>query len=872
VCLGTWPTLIASINLEKPENLGILKALQVSRALSNGTRRERAAVLVALIAGLLVWLWPIGLGGRMPVGGDVTRFFVGLMGVYSRSLAQGRLTSWNDLWGYGFPGVGESQMGVYYPPHLMLYGTLPIERAYLASLLLHTIWAGLGAWWAARRFGVSLVGSGLAGFAFSASGFFVIHMPHPWGYTTGSWMAWAWGLSWSMLTSDGSSRVGKAFLLSLVLVLQILAGHFQLAFLTQFGIALLALSFLLDPGVARESSTDPPRVPSWAGRLRRLAPLAGCLAAAFPLAALQLWPTARLTRLASTERGFEYLSGFAVTPFHLVSFIAPGLFHRSPLWRKLVWDPFHTSPEELLAYVGLAPLFLAILEVRSGFRRDAVVRMLTILAAVSLVFSLGPYLPGFGRLIELPGFSFFRAPARWTLATSLALAILAGKGLDRCRQRPEQGRSLLGLAVLSAAWIVVVLGVIELALLSGSRSAHPWLAGLFQRAFQALPWPAERDFPAVMAQARLIDRSVDTRSFMDSRGAIYTRELAATAGLLAAIAALGAISSLRRIRRRPAILPAGLLVLSVVDLLLLGRYRLVLDAPLRSLAEQSPVLARLAQEPRGTRIVDGFGNLSMLVGLEPISAYRTLDMTALEPLTRLAQGPLGAESLASSVRKAMRACGVGVRVIDPASSAMERTAGRSVPNSGGEELIDDPALSGWLLDPAWVAKRGAWASRFRIIHPEPAPSRAWFLPLTELDRPAMLDSWPGDLEPLLDLFDRARPLPSDRPSAERLDVSLNADGPGWVIVSQLADPQWKARWSSESRPEVEAEIFPTFRLKPTDGGWQRVKVPGAGRWTLHLEYEARDVNLGRAISGLTCAVWCLVLAAAAVRTRKRSNL
>ena len=35
------------------------------------------------------------------------------------------------------------------------------------------------------------------------------------------------------------------------------------------------------------------------------------------------------------------------TPFHLVNFVAPGLFHRSALWRPIVWDPFHTSPEEM---------------------------------------------------------------------------------------------------------------------------------------------------------------------------------------------------------------------------------------------------------------------------------------------------------------------------------------------------------------------------------------------------------------------------------------------------------------------------------------------------------------------------------------------
>ena len=175
----------------------------------------------------------------------------------------------------------------------------------------------------------------------------------------------------------------------------------------------------------------------------------------FPLAALQLWPTARLARLAAAQRDFDYLSGFAATPFHLVSFVAPGLFHRSPLWRPLVWDPFHTSPEELLAYVGLVPLFLAVLAMLREFRRDPGVRVLTVLAVVTLFLSLGPYVPGFRLLIALPGFSFFRAPARWTLATSLALAILAGKGLDRCREwdRPGAIAGMAGGALLrSGCW------------------------------------------------------------------------------------------------------------------------------------------------------------------------------------------------------------------------------------------------------------------------------------------------------------------------------------------------------------------------------------------------------------------------------------
>ena len=52
-----------------------------------------------------------------------------------------------------------------------------------------------------------VTGSAFAAFVFSASGFYVIHMPHPWGYTTGAWLPWAWGLAWSLLNEDVPERL-----------------------------------------------------------------------------------------------------------------------------------------------------------------------------------------------------------------------------------------------------------------------------------------------------------------------------------------------------------------------------------------------------------------------------------------------------------------------------------------------------------------------------------------------------------------------------------------------------------------------------------------------------------------------------------------
>ena len=145
--------------------------------------------------------------------------------------------------------------------------------------------------------------------------------------------------------------------------------------------------------------------------------------------------------------------------------------------------------------MGLAPLFLAIIEIRHEFRRDPKVRIMALLAAVSLLLSLGPFVPGFRLLIMLPGISFFRAPARWTLVTSLALAILAGKGFDRCRDRPETARWLLGLAGLSVGWISLVLVVSELAIGSGSSAHHPWLAGVLPARFPGPPLVGRSRFP-----------------------------------------------------------------------------------------------------------------------------------------------------------------------------------------------------------------------------------------------------------------------------------------------------------------------------------------------------------------------------------------
>jgi hypothetical protein len=810
----------------------------------------------AVVLAIVAWLWPIGLGGRMPIGGDVTQFSLGLMATLARSLRAGRLPIWNERWGYGFPGVGESQMGVYYPPHWLTYGLLAPETAYVVNLTAHAIWGGLGAYFAARRFGASEVGSALGAFAWTGCGFFLIHLPHQWAYTTGSWMPWAWGLAWSVLRGESGRR--GPFLLVLVLALQILPGHFQLAFYTQISVLILIAETALEGMTARRVL------------IRRPAVVLLAMAGAFAVAGMQVWPTLRLARLAAPRRDFEYLSGFAASPLHLVTFVAPGLFERSPLWRPIVWDPFHTSPEEYLGFIGIVPLWLALGAVFKGYRNSPGVRALAAVAAITLLLSLGPYLPGFRVWCHLPGFSFFRAPARWILATSLALSLLAALGYDALTTWRRPGLSALRFVVVAFALPACVVLLVEAALLSTGSPRWPAVEGAFQRGFRAFPLPEPHDFGEAVRAARTVNtdervaielarqgvrlREAPRPVFAERRLAIYRQELAGSSLVL-----LGLLVAAPLAGRRGTVFRAILIGLTAADLGSFSRWRRVDLGPIAPLTSQSPVLARWAGQSDGVRTIDRTRNLPMVAGAAPVSAYRTLDLPALESsreppaigLSALAaQLPRGDRDL-TMVVSALRATGAGVRIFDPAEA--RELGRRTLDLPGRSETVHDPALAGWLTGADWVAQQGPSATTFGVWALPESPPRAWLVPLTATTSAAILGNWSGNPRDVLDVLDVARPLDVRRDGPEHRELTIRADGASLVILSELSDPQWSASWlgtGGERAGRVERAFG-----RPNLGAWQAVRVPGPGDWTLRLTYRGRDVYEGLALSGASLIVF-----------------
>jgi hypothetical protein len=180
----------------------------------------------------------------------------------------------------------------------------------------------------------------------------------------------------------------------------------------------------------------------------------------------------------------------------------------------------------------------------------------------------------------------------------------------------------------------------------------------------------------------------------------------------------------------------------------------------------------------------------------------------------------------------------------------------TLPGWATRETIHDPVLAGWLFGADWVAAHGPRAATFTLWKPEPEAAKAWLIPLISDRARGILENWSGDPGQVLDLFGGARPLGTRSTVPERLEIDVPVEGAGAVVVvTQLADPQWRARWVGPNG-ERDAAIAPVFRL-PRHEGWQAVAVPEPGRWTLRLDYDARDVRQGLVVSGLAwlLGVW-----------------
>ena len=416
-------------------------------------RIATAGILAAAAVGLtaLFW-WPLIRGGGL-VGGDVYFYYLPQKVIYAEDLARHELPLWNNRAGHGYPIVGESQTGPFYPFHALFYSMLAVNTAYNANHLVHYVLAFVFMSLYARAIGLSVWGSSLAALVYTY-GWFPARCSLEWAIIGGAWMPAAlWCFECFLTTRLWRFLIGMAG----ILALQLLAGHFNLAFLTLVTLIPYAALRLwwtqesLPAGIRRHSIAC------------FVVVLAG-VGSAYALSAVQILPTWELKRLSErdTPGANHRLAQGSIPIWYWSQMIRPWHWYSLGDDRK---NALHDAESELGAptnqieahlYFGLIPLLLALVEIAATYRtRDRIVWIWAAVGMAALLYTTGWFV-GLARYI--PGFNFFQDPGRYGVITTLGMGILAGKSLDRLRTTGSLVRSLAVLVGFGAVmWLAMSL-------------------------------------------------------------------------------------------------------------------------------------------------------------------------------------------------------------------------------------------------------------------------------------------------------------------------------------------------------------------------------------------------------------------------------
>ncbi len=473
----------------------------------------------------------------------------------------GEFPAWASGAGNGFPLFAEGQGGFLYLPTMLLFVLLPGGMALDWAVLGHHALAATGAWWLCTLGGRRGAGPVLAGVIYGFSGFMVSHALYLGMQNAAAWLPWVLGATLSRrgwLVATGIAAMG-------------LAGHPQAA---AFG-GLLAGGFAL----ATQERGALVRWTAWAG-------------AGLAIASPQLAASLELSQFSMRDGGVgaDFAQVGAMPPQELVGLVLPYAFgfdrpadvvqtyyHRgSGYWGAGV------NSWEMCTYLGVPAIVLALL----GVRRAKGWAALALLAALLM---LGGPLWSLVRL--LPGFDYFRFPARFSMWLSLAVAMLAAHGLETLRRGWRVRGNRLRL-LMFLGFFTLSTGVSRLGLDTRANELGAVLTAYFERqvdlpapppmgALLSAALPAPEPEVAAEIPAKVARILADLRRSTDPRSPRV---------LVPVLLLLGTIVALRR--------PRLLTLLVAVDLLAFGRDYHPVGEPAQPPRWLLPVMT----EPGGSRL------------------------------------------------------------------------------------------------------------------------------------------------------------------------------------------------------------------------------------------------------------------------------
>jgi hypothetical protein len=720
----------------------------------------------------------------------------------------GELPLWCPYSYAGMPFLHDVKVGLFYPPHwpLLLLTEEQVGGALTWLVVLHVIVAGWGMFAYARFRGLGPLGSLVAAAGFMFAGKWLLHLLSGGHYFMAP-LAWLPLILLGLEAAIVRRSLAWATFGGAMLALPLLGGHPQVTFYSGVFVALWTLGAAMEsagilggPG-PRSRRRMGIALARWAGYG------AWAVAVAVALSAVQLLPALEATGEAT--RGGGVPSG--VTPAYALSVC---LRLVGPSLTGAAWEGRGALGALWLATAALAPLL------RGGRTRFELA-----LLALLIIFAIGG-----GALAQpLPGFGLFQLHSRILLPGGLALAFMAGTTVDALCTTPLPRRArrifLAGVAcaVVIAAigalmlphekdagvapgalawWGIVLVGVVLLGLLSGRTSARPlvivWAVVLV--AELCVPsWP--------LVQVRPADE-------------IYSPSLS-------------------------------------VEFLRGHRWDTFAGN-----ASPTRVLDRgLDEEPSMTPLTPG---LAMIEGIESVRGYNSLDVQRFKEYLQMVAGrddpvlprtqPFGFPVLGYfPIQNWTLLDLLGVRYLLQPAAAPDPPDFDGLARDQAPEAYQVIAGGRRVLPPfALYENPGTFPRAFVVGQARPLPGRQDVLRDlrdTDFRRVVLLEGHPGGSADAAPSF-RSAEIREYQPNR----VAVRADGPGFLVLTDIAYPGWTA--------SIDGQPVPIYRANYL---FRAVEL-SAGNHDVLFRFDPASYRLGRIIS---MTALCLVLVLAGVLAARR---
>lgn len=472
-------------------------------------RIQNHALPLALIAlPVMAFHWKIWALGWWITGGDLINQFVPWREFALQEIKEGRFPFWNPYVFCGAPFAANIQTALFYPENL-LHLIVSTESVYSLSLVIHQLMAGLAMYGFLYQMTKNRAAAAFGATVFAWSGFYITHghdghLIHLRAYAWIPFILWAQGVgrvAWGLK---------RAAVLAGCLAMMFYAGHTQIPLYIFY--LLMARALWLGVWAWRGGA-------GWKQLIDGPAWTLFSLALAVLLAALVLVPLAQLSQHTAGRAGgaeFEFAVSDSMPPSFAAAFIAPLMFGDpvTPVREEKFWLTT-TGYHELCGYTGLLALIAALLAAAPG-AKNAHNRSLTIecgffalIGGLGLFFALGEYNPLYPLLYYgLPGWSYFRVPARLVLIFIIGVSVCSSVGLTRWMET-ERSALTQSPAVKCAAIASLLLCISYLLVLLSKPAILVMLREheIDQTVFNLKLWTADRR----AISARLPDILFETR-------------------------------------------------------------------------------------------------------------------------------------------------------------------------------------------------------------------------------------------------------------------------------------------------------------------------------------------------------------------------